>query len=253
VFDECARTPACDAAFPALRDDWAALWSSLTASPWVVPAEQSPSGTEVVFDSSFVASSIHDLLFVATTHTRIPLIVHTLGATEDRIAALLAVAKAYPQSADTSSGDVQMLSYATRCNEPWARNDPEKLVGADSFEYGVDRASAEWWQEICTLMPKADDSAAQPKLTRSDVPVLAFNGEEDPQDPPSNMAGARAIWPNSLELTVPGQGHDIDPASASCEIPLIKSFIEKGTVTGLDTTCLSQLPAPSFDLTLPGS
>ena len=40
--------------------------------------------------------------------------------------------------------------------------------------------------------------------------------------------------------------------SAGCEIPLIKSFIEQGDVAGLDTTCLSQLPLPSFDLTLAG-
>jgi len=253
VFDECEQAPACDEAFPALRDDWAALWGSVNSAPWVVPAEQSPTGTDVIFDSSRVASSLHDLLFVATTHTRIPLIVHTLGASEDRVAGVLAIAKAYPEPAGTSSDEALMLSYMTRCNEPWARNDPDKLIGTDSFEYGLDRASAEWWQEVCTLMPKAGDRAAQPELTKSDVPVLAVNGEEDPQDPPANMAGAHAIWPNSLELTVPGQGHDIDPTSAACEIPLIKSFIEQGTVTDLDTTCLSQLPPPNFDLTLPGS
>jgi pimeloyl-ACP methyl ester carboxylesterase len=253
VFDECERVAACQQAFPALRADWAALWSSVSASPWVVPAEQSPSGTEVSLDSSWVASTLHDLLFVATTHTRIPLLVHTVGATEDRVAALLAITQAYPPSTATSSGEDQMLPYAIRCNEAWARDDPTELAGTDSFEYGRDLNGAEWWQEVCTLIPKAADAAATPELTKSDVPVLAFNGEEDPQDPPGNMAGAREIWPNSLLLTVPGQGHDIDPVSAGCEIPLIKSFIEQGNVTGLDTTCLSQLPPPSFDLTLAGS
>ena len=252
VFDECERDARCQQAFPALRADWTALWSSVSAAPWIVPADQSPSGAEVTFDSSFVASSLHDFLFVATTHTRIPLVVHTLGATEDRVAALLALAQAYPQSADTGSGDVQMLSYATRCNEAWAKYDPSKLVGTDSFEYGLDRSNAEWWQEVCALIPKASDTTATAESTKSDVPVLAFNGEEDPQDPPGNMAGAHELWPNSLVLTVPGQGHDIDPVSAGCEIPLIKSFIEQGDVAGLDTTCLSQLPPPSFDLTLPG-
>ena len=80
-----------------------------------------------------------------------------------------------------------------------------------------------------------------------------MNGEEDPQDPPGNMAGAQEIWPNSLLLAVPAQGHDVDPVSAACEIPLIKSFIDQGGVTSLDTTCVSQLPLPSFDLTLPNS
>jgi hypothetical protein len=85
----------------------------------------------------------------------------------------------------------------------------------------------------------------------SDVPVLAVNGEIDPQDPPTNMADAAAVWPNSLTLTVPGQGHDIDPVSAGCVIPLIQSFIDQGDAADLDVTCLTQLPPPAFDLTLP--
>ena len=204
VFDECERAPACQQAFPTLRADWTALWSSVSASPWVVPADQSPSGTEVSLDSSWVASKLHDLLLVATTHTRLPLLVHTLGATEDRVAALLAVTQAYPESPGTGSSEQQMLPYAIRCNEAWAHDDPSKLVGTDSFEYGRDISNAEWWQEVCTLIPKASDTTATAEPTKSDVPVLAFNGEEDPQDPPGNMAGAPEIWPNSLLLTVPG-------------------------------------------------
>jgi len=251
VFAECERVAACRDAFPALRSDWDALWSSVSASPWVIPADRSPSGTEVSLDSSWVASKLHDLLFVKTTQTSIPLVVHTLGATDDRVGALLALTQAYPQSSDAGSGEQQMLPSAIRCNEAWARDDPSKLVGTDGFEYARDKSGAEWWQAVCTLIPKATDPITT--LKKSDVPVLALNGEEDPQDPPSNMAGAREIWPNSLALTVPGQGHDIDPASAACEIPLIKSFIEQGDASGLDTTCLSQLPPPSFDLALPGS
>jgi hypothetical protein len=40
---------------------------------------------------------------------------------------------------------------------------------------------------------------------------------------------------------------------AQCVIPLIQSFIDQGAVTGLDTTCLAQLPPPAFDLTLPNN
>ncbi len=250
VFAECERDPACQQAFPALQADWAALWGSVAASPWVVPADQSPSGTEVSLDSSWVASKLHDLLLVATTQTRIPLLVHTLGATEDRIPALLAVTRAYPESPDAGSTEQQMLPYVIRCNEAWAHDDPSRLVGTDSFEYERDKSGAEWWRDVCALIPDASDTTATAELTKSDVPVLALNGEEDPQDPPGNMAGAEEIWPNSLALTVPGQGHDIDPGSAACEIPLIKSFIDEGGVNNLDTTCLSQLSGPSFDLTL---
>jgi hypothetical protein len=65
------------------------------------------------------------------------------------------------------------------------------------------------------------------------------------------MAGAAAAWPNSLPLAVPGQGHEIDPVWAGCEIPLIQSFIDEGSATGLDTACLAHLAPTAFDLTLP--
>ena len=88
-------------------------------------------------------------------------------------------------------------------------------------------------------------------LTTSPVPVLAFNGEEDPQDPPSNMAGARAFWPDSLELAVPDQGHDTNPdLSGACVISLIESFLEQGSTAHLDTSCLAKVPAPPFALSL---
>jgi hypothetical protein len=51
VFAECERTAACQQAFPRLRADWDAMWRSVNAAPWVVPADRSPDGTEAVFDA----------------------------------------------------------------------------------------------------------------------------------------------------------------------------------------------------------
>jgi pimeloyl-ACP methyl ester carboxylesterase len=254
VFAECERDAACQQAFPQLRADWDAMWASVNAAPWVVPADRSPDRIEHVFDADFLATGMHDLLFVATTHTRMPLLVHTLGAADDKVDALLAIAQAYPDTPEAASGDEQMLRYLIRCNEAWARYNPDQLVGTDSFEYEHNRQDAEWWQSVCALIPEAsDDDAAIAAPPNSDVPVLALNGEIDPQDPPANMASASAVWPNSLALVVPGQGHDIDPTSASCIIPLIQAFIDQSSMTDLETNCLSQLPPPAFDLTLPNS
>jgi pimeloyl-ACP methyl ester carboxylesterase len=253
VFAECLRDAACGEAFPQLRTDWDAVWRSVNAAPWVVPADRSPTGSEIVLDADWVASSLHDLLFIATSHARIPLVVHTLGAADDKVAALLAITQAYPDTAGPASGDEQMLGYLIRCNEAWARYEPGELVGTDSFEFERDLRNAQWWKAVCAVIPEAGDAASIAAPPPSDVPVLALNGEEDPQDPPANMAAAAAVWPNSLALTVPGQGHDIDPVSAGCEIPLIKSFIDRGSVTGLDTACVAQLAPIEFDLTLPNS
>jgi len=83
------------------------------------------------------------------------------------------------------------------------------------------------------------------------VPVLALNGLADPQDPPPNMAGARELWPNSLELAVPGQAHDINWQTwQSCTGPLVGQFIAQGTVSNLDTSCVATAHGQPFALTL---
>jgi pimeloyl-ACP methyl ester carboxylesterase len=252
VFAECASGASCHAAFPHLGADWGSLWASVTKAPWVVPARLSPTHQQVVFDSDQLASSVHQLLMDATTQTALPLAVHTVAAAKDKVAAIAAIAKAIPPAESTTSGN-QMMGYAIRCNEPWARYDPGQVVGKDSFEYSLEVEDAQWWQYVCALMPKAGPAAGSEQLTRSLVPVLALNGQEDPQDPPANMAGARSFWPNSLELAVPDQGHQVDPElSGSCVISIVDSFIEHGSVAHLDTSCLSQVPSPAFAFTLQG-
>jgi hypothetical protein len=83
--------------------------------------------------------------------------------------------------------------------------------------------------------------------------VLAFNGAGDPLDPPGNMAGARAIWPNSRDIALPGQGHDVNSFSwQQCAGTLTGTFIAQASVAGLDTSCLASVSAllPAFNLSL---
>ncbi len=251
VFAECAREVSCHRAFPRLGADWNALWSSVNRAPWVIPAKLSPTGKQEVVDADEVASSVHEVLMDATTQAELPLMIHMLGEATDRVAALVAIIKATPPSESAGASGNQMMPIAVQCNEPWALDDPGQLVAKNSFEYHSDLENAQWWQYICTLIPKAGQAAGAGRLTKSNVPVLAFNGEEDPQDPPGNMAGAHAFWPNSLQLAVPDQGHDTNPdLSGACVISLIESFLEQGSPAHLDTSCLSKVPAPSFALSL---
>lgn len=249
VFAECASVTACNSAFPKLKADWAALWRSINQHPWVVPANRSPDGKQAVFNTDWLANGLHAMLTVATTQAYIPLLVHLLGATTDRVGTILAIAKAMPSDQASADGN-GMLPYATRCNESWARDDPNRLIGTASFEYAFDRANAQWWQYVCSLIPPAHQAAVASQPRNATVAVLALNGVVDPQDPPANMAGARTLWPNSLALAVPGQGHDLDNHSGACDATIIASFVERGSPKHLNTTCLSGLGPPAFALTL---
>ena len=247
VLAECASNGPCQRAFPHLRAEWAALWASLSRQPLVVPSERSPTRERLVLDSDWFAGKFHQLLMTASSQVAVPVVVHTLATATDRVGALLELSKALPDNQSAAADDsTQVLPFATQCHEQWGRRDPDRLMGTDSFEYHSDLAAARWWQYVCGLMPAPQPSGPTGELANPKAAVLTLNGTVDPQDPPSNMAGGRSLWPSGAVLEVPGQGHDIDDRSGACVAPIIQSFIERGTPRGVDTSCLEQLRSRSF-------
>ena len=68
---------------------------------------------------------------------------------------------------------------------------------------------------------------------------------------PRNWAGAQKVFPDSREITLPGQGHDTTGTWGVCAGVLTQAFIEQASVAHLNTGCLAAAPAPPFDLSLP--
>jgi pimeloyl-ACP methyl ester carboxylesterase len=255
VFARCESQPECHQAFPNLTADWAALWSSVGKAPWTVPASQSPTKTAMRMDQSDVQSAIYQLLYTGN-EAPIPVVVHALGAAENKTAAMIAVASAGQRAGlapAAGGGSEQMMLYETECTEPWASERPAALTGRDSFAYQGDYEGAQWFAYVCSLIPRSAAAVGSEQLTASAIPVLAFNGAGDPLDPPSNMSGAKAIWPDSKAITLPAQGHDVDSYSwGQCAGTLTGTFIAQASTAHLDTGCLagvSLIVAP-FDLTL---
>jgi len=252
VFTRCAADPACHQAFPNLAADWAALWASLGKSPWTVPAVQSPTRKTLTVDQDTIAEAIYQTM--ETSHiAAIPVLVHTLGAAANKTAALVAVAKALQAAGltGTGGGTAPMMQYEILCAEPWASNQPAALSDQRaSFDYHNDLNTAQWYQYVCPLIPTSAAAVGSQQLTASRVPVLSFNGDADPTDPPRNMAGMGVFWPGSREIALPGQGHYVTSATWPCEGALTEEFIQQATAAHLDTSCLATIPAPSFDLTL---
>jgi len=255
VFAQCQAEPACHQAFPDLTADWAALWASVGKSPWVLPAAQSPSKTTVRLDQDELANFIYNTMFDGDIGP-IPVLVHSLAAAKDKVAALASVINALSASGELSpgpsSGVNQMMIYAIQCNEPWQTVQPAALADQrGSFYYRSALESAQLMQFICPLIPKSAAAIGQEQPTVSTVPLLAFNGVYDPIEQPRNWAGARQLYPDSRDIALPGQGHNTNDTWAFCAGPLTQAFIEQGSLTRLDTGCLADIPAPVFDLTLP--
>ena len=255
VFAVCESQPVCHQAFPHLTADWAALWASVGKSPWVLPAAQSPVKTTVHLDQDGLASWMYNAMYNGDIGP-IPVLVHTLAAAKNKVAALASVISALLAAGELSPGSGggvnQMMVFEIRCTEPWQTVQPAALAGQrGSFQYQTNLESAQQWQFMCTLIPKSAAAVGQEQLTVSKVPVLAFNGVYDPIEQPRNWTGAQQLFPDSRDIALPGQGHNTNETWDVCAGPLTKAFIEQASLTHLDTSCLARIPAPIFDLTMP--
>ncbi len=256
VVARCADDKACRQAFPRLATDWTALWASAGTSPWVLPLSQSPSGTTVRLDQDTLAFWIYQALF-AGDEQLVPAMISTLAAATDKVTALISVIKAL-QASDlpVSSGGypTEMMQYAIYCGESWATQSPDALPGQrGSFAYQMYLQQAQWFQYVCPLIPKSAAALGDEQLTVSHVPVLSFNGAGDPIAPARNMAGVQRFWPDFREIVLPGQGHNVIPASwGRCGGPLTETFIEWASVAHLNTSCLATTPATPFISNLTG-
>jgi pimeloyl-ACP methyl ester carboxylesterase len=96
---------------------------------------------------------------------------------------------------------------------------------------------------VCEVWPYArlDPSFWEP--VASDVPALLFSGTRDPVTPPSGAEAVAAHLTNSLHIVVPGAGHG---AGGPCVGEIQRSFVEAGSVEGLDTSCLEARPPTEF-------
>jgi pimeloyl-ACP methyl ester carboxylesterase len=72
-------------------------------------------------------------------------------------------------------------------------------------------------------------------LVRSNVPVLLLSGYLDPVTPPSFGDRVAKQLPNSRHVVFPNASHGV---ADTCGEVLMNSFIERGSIQGLDTSCV---------------
>jgi pimeloyl-ACP methyl ester carboxylesterase len=72
---------------------------------------------------------------------------------------------------------------------------------------------------------------------KSKVPVLLLSGHRDPVTPPSFGERVAANLPNSRHIVFPEASHGVQN---QCGRDLMAAFLERGTVQGLNTSCVAR-------------
>jgi len=244
VFELCQADPACQAAFPNLREEFNDLLARLASQP-VTATFSNPALGSATLTPDYLAPVIRLMTKDARNDSRLPLLIHRAYVDNDW--------DGFMQFIEANGnyewwGDL-IMAHVIRCSEKWAAFDPSEVaqLGEGSYLKGFDVWLAQTQAASCQYTPPGETPEGLDLQTGSQVPVLIMNGDMDPIDPPDNMAGAAALWPNSLALVLPYQGHSISDLTAiTCMWSIEDEFIQTGSAAGLHTDCLKNIQPAGF-------
>jgi pimeloyl-ACP methyl ester carboxylesterase len=247
IFDRCQADTRCHAAFPNLQAEFEALLGRLATEPVTenfTDSSDSQPGS-VTFTADYFAAIIRYMTKDAKNHATLPLLIHRAYQENDW--------KGFTQFVASNGGPEwwgdQLMDHVIRCSEKWAAFDPVAVAQFSEGSYlaGWDLSLAQNQAFSCKYTPRGETPEGMSPQPGSQVPVLILNGEVDPIDPPENMAGAKALWPNSVSLVAHYQAHSISDMNAiSCWFSILNEFIQSGSVNGLDTSCIQNIQPPAF-------
>jgi pimeloyl-ACP methyl ester carboxylesterase len=235
---------ACHAAYPDLREEFESLLGRLAAEP-VTVSYSGPQSGNITYTPDYLAPVIR-LMMKDASHIRgLPRLIHRAYQEND----WGGFTQFILNEGNYEWWGLQVMERVIRCSEKWAAFYPEEVarLGEGSFLQGFDVELAQNQAIACRYTPSGvtpEDLDPQPG---SQVPVLIFNGELDPIDPPENMAGAEMLWPNSVSLVLPYQAHSLSDWNAiQCLWSIEDEFVQMGSAEGLDTGCLDDIQPARF-------
>ncbi len=234
TFSRCESDPTCHSAFPDVRTEFAAILERLDEKPVVIEWD----GGSLTLTRDLFAAKVEDMTRDANRTAALPLLIHRAYALDD-----------WETFGDASWGDWThlLMGYSIQCNEKWAAFSPEEVsrLGQGSYLLGWNLFRANNYTLACKYLPKGITPEGASDQPVSQVPVLLFNGELDPLNPPANVAGSQKIWPNSLALTLPWRSHSI--SDGDCILQITRMFIEAGSTQNLPRECLQDIKPVPFD------
>lgn len=232
-FARCEADEACSSTYPDLRSEFEALSGALEETPVEITLPHPITGEPLSFTvtQSALANIVFNTLYVPDLVAMLPLAIH-LAYTEANYAPL--ITQAYMVDAGIYDG----MFYAVACTED------ASLLSLPEESEALFGNSAEYFAEVCKAWPQGEPAQVLREPVVSDVPVLMFSGAADPITPPWHAEKLTGSLRNSLHLVFEGMGHG--NASTECGTRIMKSFIESGSIVGLDTACVAQVEPPPF-------
>jgi pimeloyl-ACP methyl ester carboxylesterase len=239
LFKECLEDSACFDAFPNLEEEFWTVLERLEDSPVQVKIANplTEEMVEVRLSIEAFTEAIRSMMYSIRRSRRVPLYIHQAFLGNFRPITEEAIMLERGSQLGLSLG----LLLCVTCSEDVARIRPEDIPKETHGSYRGDvRVRSQ--MAVCDIWPKADlpDNYGNP--VNVDIPVLLFSGTMDPVTPPRWGEEAARHLPNSLHVVVPG-AHGV---YGRCTTGIMQEFLSRGSVKGIDITCVQSMPLPPF-------
>ena len=239
LFAQCARDAACNKAFPALRAEFEALVDRLAGGgiPLSLPDPRTAQQVSFTMTSERFLGTVHNILYSPADARRLPFLIHS--AAQGRWEPFVA---RHNLASDFGgdAGIAMLMHLAVVCAEDVPRFTPE-LLKSDAGQ--LTKPLAEKIPGLCKSIkvPAAPFQAPAPIA----APALLLSGALDPVTPPHRAASAAKHMPRAQQVVVANAGHGV--SQLGCAPRLLRAFLDKPQ-DKLDASCLSEIPAPTFQL-----
>ncbi len=238
LFKECDEEATCHAAYPKLRENFAALLMKAREKPIETFVRHPVTGarTKIHLSERAFADAIRVMMY--RTPRDVPYLIER--AAEGDFAPFAEAGLRANRGIYT--GGRMGLHYCITCNEFVSRIRPDEIDTATRGSYlGSWRVRAQ--MAACNEWPKTELPADHFEPFQLETPILVVSGASDPASRPPNAEEIeKSYLPNALQIVVPGAGH-------TPENPCIRSIrhqlFRTGTNKGLDISCVGKAqPAP---------
>lgn len=244
LFETCARTPECAAAFPDLAAEHERVLAGLDRARGRATVNSTVDGhpVAVTIPRDVFAEQIRFTLYNAGTASATPYVIHRAAQGDFDPFARLAMMWEPAFRRILAWG----MHLSVTCAEDVPFMSPEaidqQIAGTYLRGYRVLQQVA-----ACREWRRGEIPASFHQPVTSNVPVLLISGPYDPVTPPAWAEKVAAYLPHSFHLVIPDGHHGSGGLShPECLDQIKAAFLERGTSNGLDTSCVASMKRPPF-------